>query len=227
MTTKESLHSRNKHRHGYDFDDLVTAHASLSNFIIKNKYNQQNTIDFSDSNAVKALNFALLKKHYKIHHWDFPQGYLCPPIPGRVDYLHNLKDLLNASNVKGKVSVLDIGTGATCIYPILGASEYNWHFVASDIDPISVKAAKTNVSANKNISKYISCRLQQNSKNIFQGIIKENEFYHLTMCNPPFHNSLADANAGTNRKWKNLNKGNNSSNKAVLNFGGQKAELWC
>lgn len=229
MTSKALLHPRNKHCQGYHFTQLVKAHPALTPFIIKNPYNQQNTIDFSNPDAVKALNVALLKQYYDIEQWDFPQGYLCPPIPGRVDYIHYLKDLLTDTKLKldSKVSVLDIGTGASCIYPILGAREYGWHFVASDIDPISIKAASTNVKANKNIAKYINCRLQNNSKSIFQNIIKKGEFYHLTMCNPPFHKSLADASTGTSRKWQNLNKLNKGNNKDSLNFGGQKAELWC
>lgn len=229
MISKNALHANNKHRQGYDFNHLVKVHADLSAFIIQNKHNHQKTIDFSNSNAVRALNAALLKSYYQIQFWDFPQGYLCPPIPGRVDYIHYLADLLNESlpKVQGKVSVLDIGTGATCIYPILGAREYNWQFIASDIDPISIKAAQANISANKNIAKQIKCRLQQNSDNIFDGIIQAGEYYHLTLCNPPFHKSLADANEGTNRKWQNLNKQGSNKAKARLNFGGQKAELWC
>lgn len=229
MSTKTVLHPRNKHRHGYDFTKLIKAHPALSAFIIKNKHNQQDTIDFSNASAVKALNVALLNEHYQIQDWNLPQGYLCPPIPGRVDYIHYLADLLKESNtlIEGKVSVLDIGTGASCIYPILGAREYGWHFVASDIDPVSIKMAKTNVNANKNIAKLISCRLQKDSTKIFDGIIRPNEYYHLTLCNPPFHKSLSDADAGTSRKWQNLNKGHGTNKKSTLNFGGQKAELWC
>jgi len=241
MTTKTALHPNNRHRQGYDFAALVKTSPALSAFIIQNKHNQQATIDFSNANAVKALNLALLKKHYQIQHWDFPQGYLCPPIPGRVDYIHYLADLLKESNAttkakaEGKISVLDIGTGATCIYPILGAREYGWHFVATDIDPISINMANTNVNANNNIAKHISCRLQKNSASIFDGIVNVGEYYHLTMCNPPFHKSLADASEGTNRKWQNLNNKNKQNkntsskgnHKAALNFGGQKAELWC
>jgi len=229
MITKTSLHPRNKHRQGYDFINLIKAHPAFSAFIIENKHNLQETIDFSNADAVKALNIALLKKHYQIQHWDFPKGYLCPPIPGRVDYIHYLADLLKETRptIEGKVSVLDIGTGATCIYPILGAREYGWHFVATDIDPISIKAASANISANKNVTKQISCRLQKNSANIFEGIIAPKEYYHLTMCNPPFHKSLTDASTGTNRKWNNLNKGRKNHSNNVLNFGGQKAELWC
>ncbi len=45
------------------------------------------------------------------------------------------------------------------------------------------------------------------------------------MCNPPFHASLAEASAGSQRKWKNLGK--HESKRPLLNFGGQGAELWC
>ncbi len=229
MISKIALHTNNKHRQGYDFSALVKAYPALAAFIIINKYNQQKTIDFSCSDAVRALNSALLKKYYQIQFWDFPKGYLCPPIPGRVDYIHYLADLLKATTnkVNKRISVLDIGTGATCIYPILGAREYGWQFTASDIDPVSIKTAKLNISANKAISKQIECRLQKNSKAIFEEIIKADEFYHLTMCNPPFHNSLAQATQGSNRKWQNLNKSDTSPKKDSLNFGGQKAELWC
>ena len=223
---KQSLHKENLHRHGYDFSVLTKSYSPLSAFIISNQFNQQATIDFSNTEAVKTLNRALLRSYYRIEHWDFPTGYLCPPIPGRVDYIHHLNDLLknHSAETFQKVAVLDIGTGASCIYPILGARTKGWHFVASDIDPISIKAAKTNILANKGLKKQITCRLQPNSEHIFEGIIQPNEFYHLTMCNPPFHKSFAEATKGTSRKWQNLNKGKESK---TLNFGGQKAELWC
>ncbi len=229
MISKSVLHAKNKHRDGYDFSVLIKISPALSAFIIQNKYNQQDTIDFSNSNAVKALNTALLRKYYQIQYWDFPKGYLCPPIPGRVDYIHHLADLLKSAAIKGKVSVLDIGTGASCIYPLLGARTYGWYFIASDIDPSSIKAANANIQANKGLSKQITCRLQLNSKNIFNGVIQPNDYYHLTLCNPPFHKSLADATKGTLRKWHNLTKNNEKINKqsSKLNFGGQKAELWC
>lgn len=227
---KDNLHKKNLHRHGYDFSALTQVHPPLTPFVISNKFNQQATIDFSNTNAVKTLNFALLKKYYQVKHWDFPAGYLCPPIPGRVDYIHYLADLLkkSTSDVSSKVSVLDVGTGASCIYPILGARAQGWNFVASDIDPISIKSANANIKANKSLAKQITCRLQQNSNHIFAGIIQPNEYYHLTMCNPPFHKSLAEATKGTSRKWHNLNKDSGSSKKNnTLNFGGQQAELWC
>ena len=229
-----TLHKNNRHIQGYNFKALVKANTKLSPFIIKNKYNNQDTIDFSNPLAIKALNFSLLKSDYKINFWDIPEGYLCPAIPGRVDYIHHLHDLLATTPKtliadKKQVKVLDIGTGASCIYPLLGQRVYGWHFVASDVDPISIKVAKHIVSADKTLVKAITCRLQEDSNHIFNGIIAEDEFYHLTLCNPPFHRSLAEASQGTSRKWQNLNKAKTpaKAQSKQLNFGGQKAELWC
>jgi len=239
-----SLHPKSRHNKGYDFSQLSSIHPPLNAFIIKNKFNNQSTIDFSNSDAVLALNYALLKNDYHIEHWSIPKGYLCPPIPGRVDYIHYLADLLEQTiknkatksilsqqNIKyDDICVLDIGTGASCIYPILGQRVYQWKFVASDIDEKSIKVANEIIKSNQGLSSMIECRLQTDANHIFNNIIKPNEFYHLTLCNPPFHKSLNEAQQGSNRKWQNLNKNklaNESKNKSNLNFGGQKAELWC
>lgn len=239
------MHKKNKHKQGYNFSTLTKSHPLLSNFVIKNQYNNQDTIDFSNGGAVKALNLALLKQDYRIDHWDIPAGYLCPPIPGRVDYIHHLHDLLSATSSEtikknSVINALDIGTGASCIYPILGQRIYDWHFTASDIDPVSIKEANKTLTANTGLSNTVKCRLQTDATKIFTGVINDGEYYHITLCNPPFHKSLADATEGTQRKWKNLSRNKsakqsnqdksqitNQKNDTALNFGGQKAELWC
>ena len=218
MTKVVNLHRNNRHKNGYDFTLLCQTYPALQQFIRNNKFNNQPTIDFSNSDAVVALNAAILAKDYQIKYWQIPKGYLCPPIPGRVDYIHHLAELLENSlnNKKVKqhlhqlnlmessISAVDIGTGASCIYPILGQREYNWRFVASDIDPTSVQAASDIIKKNKGLSQAITCRLQPNVESIFKDIIQKDEFYHLTLCNPPFHASVEEAAAGTQRKNKNL-----------------------
>ncbi|MFM4950394.1 23S rRNA (adenine(1618)-N(6))-methyltransferase RlmF [Aeromonas dhakensis] len=224
---KSGLHPRNRHQAPYDFAALCLRTPELQPFVFVNPYGAS-TIDFADPAAVKALNKALLALHYGIQHWDLPAGYLCPPIPGRVDYLHRVADLLAESAGKvptGKgVRVLDVGVGANCIYPLLGAREYGWRFVGSDIDPVSVKAATLLANSN-GLGSQIECRLQCRAGDIFQGIVAPRERFALTLCNPPFHASLAEASKGTGRKLRNLGK--EVKDKPVLNFGGQKAELWC
>lgn len=224
MAPKTKLHPRNQHTAGYDFARLVLGTPELEAFTICNPVGQT-TIDFKDVAAVRMLNRALLKTYYNIDYWDIPVGYLCPPIPGRVDYIHYLADLLAESNdhkiPRGPlVKVLDIGTGASLVYPLVGQSEYGWHFTGVDVDAGAIKSAQL-ICRYNNLNTTI--RQQKAPENIFKGVIKPSDRFHITMCNPPFHASLAQATKGTQRKWRNLGKGR--SNK--LNFGGQNAELWC
>lgn len=224
MATKTKLHPRNQHSGGYDFARLVAQTPELEAFTISNPLGQS-TIDFQDVMAVRTLNRAILKTHYNIDFWDIPSGYLCPPIPGRVDYIHYLADLLADSNnqeiPRGRnIKALDIGTGASLVYPLIGQCEYGWHFTGVDIDKSALESAKKICEFNK---LKITLRRQAEPKNILRGVIKPNDAFHLTMCNPPFHASIEQANKGTQRKWANLGKGHSKK----LNFGGQNAELWC
>lgn len=226
---KNILHPRNKHRSRYDFPELIKSLPELHPFVAINSHGGI-SIDFSDPVAVKMLNKALLVHFYGIANWDIPANYLCPPIPGRADYIHYLADLLAESNNGsvprgGSIKGLDIGVGANGIYPIIGHQEYGWNFTGSDIDEGAVKTVKANVSANEALTNAITCRLQSNRFHIFKGIVKAGEWFDFTICNPPFHASAQEAHAGTQRKLQNLGK--HTGKAKVLNFGGQHAELWC
>lgn len=224
---KVSLHPRNPHRGRYDFKSLIAVSPELAAFVAPNAYGDE-SIDFANPAAVKALNRALLMQVYGISGWDIPAQYLCPPIPGRADYLHYLADLLAENNggvPPNGVQALDIGTGANCIYPLIGQRAYGWQFVATDIDAAALANAQGILDANSGLSEAIELRLQGSPQAIFKGVFKADEWFDLTLCNPPFHASLAEANSGSQRKWKNLGKA--AANKPLLNFGGQGMELWC
>lgn len=226
---KLKLHPRNKHRERYDFKLLIETCPELSQFVKPNEYNDE-SIDFFDPEAVKMLNKALLKHYYFLNYWDIPPGYLCPPIPGRADYIHHIADLLGSCN-NGKIptgnniKILDIGVGANCVYPIIGNKEYGWSFVGTDIDPVAIRSANKIVEMNPFFNGKIELRLQENQKDIFKGVIQKNEQFDLTICNPPFHASVAEAMAGSVRKLNNLKSKKNV--KPLLNFGGKNNELWC
>lgn len=227
---KPTLHPRNRHQGRYDFPQLIKAHPDLARFVIINPYGKE-SIDFANPAAVKVFNRALLKALYGIQHWDIPEGYLCPPIPGRADYLHCLADLLAESNggepPRGaSVKVLDIGVGANCVYPLLGHSDYRWQFVGSDIDSVALASAAAIVQANK-LGKAIDLRLQPQPRNILKGLLNADERFAVTLCNPPFHASLEEATRGSQRKWRALGKADPKRKLPVLNFGGQNNELWC
>ncbi|MBB6326714.1 23S rRNA (adenine1618-N6)-methyltransferase [Algoriphagus iocasae] len=226
---KSGLHPRNIHRDRYDFPALIQTDPSLKPFVAENKYGDL-SIDFANPEAVKTLNRALLKHFYQISNWDIPAGYLCPPIPGRADYIHHMADLLSQSNGgklpnPEKIRVLDLGTGANCIYPLLGNSIYNWSFVGTEIDPKALDAAQANLYANPQFRGKIILRIQEDPSHILEKIIRYDDIFDLTICNPPFHGSQEEAEAGSIRKVKNL-KGK-VGKKVPLNFGGQSHELWC
>ncbi|WP_407557841.1 23S rRNA (adenine(1618)-N(6))-methyltransferase RlmF [Winogradskyella sp. 4-2091] len=224
---KTELHPRSKHRERYNFKKLIKSSPELAAYVAPNKYGDE-SIDFFNPAAVKALNKALLIHHYKLQYWDIPQHYLCPPIPGRADYIHNIADLLQGNqpeipqgiHIKG----LDIGVGANCIYPIIGNHEYGWSFIGSDTDENAITSAKDIEQKNRRLKSTLEIRRQEKSNDFFYNILKPEEKVDFTMCNPPFHASLDDAQKASLKKLKNL-KGKRPS-KALLNFGGQQNELW-
>lgn len=234
MAERIELHFRNKHNGQYDFSLLIKNYPPLRKFVLLNPVGVQ-TIDFFNPHAVKALNKALLISYYNISYWDIPKNYLCPPIPGRADYIHYIADLIQSEEIvvdeKGESRVklerrcLDIGVGANCIYPIIGYTEYGWTFVGSDIDPVSIANARKIVTCNPVLAHKIELRLQKDNRKIFDGIIAPDEYFDVTICNPPFHSSKEEAEEVALRKLGSL-KGERVG-KARLNFGGNANELWC
>ena len=233
IDTKTVLHPRNRHRGRYDFKQLKMSCPALTAFVSTNSFGDE-SIDFANPEAVKTLNRAILIHFYGIREWDIPNNYLCPPIPGRADYIHHIADLLAFSNqdvLPKNIRVLDIGVGANCVYPIIGQAEYGWKFLGSDIDPVAVASAKKIVDSNPTLKDSVEVRLQPSPANIFKGLLKPAEFFDVTICNPPFHASAAEAEEGSRRKWKNLGRGSQAktakAKAPLLNFGGQSTEIWC
>jgi len=213
------MHKSNIHKSGYNFDRLCNVYPQLKKFVFENNYQTQ-TIDFANPEAVKELNTALLFTHYNIKFWEFTDKNLCPPIPGRVEYIHILNKLLIFSGINTNVSVLDIGTGASCIYPLLGHQVYGWNFVASDIDVNSLKQAQFNIDKN-NLKDKIELRKQSDSSQIFNQILKPSDVFSASICNPPFFASQEEMLKATTQKLKGLGKNESK----VRNFSGNYNEL--
>lgn len=218
IPTKKNFHPNNLHDTGYNFNELLKANPALKTFVFENQYGNL-TVDFSDPKAVKEINRSLLMAYYKVKVWEFPDENLCPPIPGRVDYIHHVNDLLVASDITKNITVLDIGTGATCIYPLLGNAVYGWNFVGTDIDLNSLDAAQDIIDDNE-LDPQILLRQQFDENNILSGIIEKEDVFTVAVCNPPFYKSAEEARGANRRKTRNL--GTN----AVRNFAGNNNELW-
>jgi len=225
--TRTRLHPRNKNKEKYNLPALIAEIPALKHHIIPNRLGED-SITFSNPKAVKLLNKALLSHYYGIKSWDFPDENLCPPIPGRADYIHYMADILSENNYgkipKGdKINCLDIGVGANCIYPIIGVTEYNWNFIGSDIDQISILAAQHIIDSNPALFEKVQLKLQTNPRSIFKGIISGEDQIDLIISNPPFHSSVEDAQKGTQRKIKNLSGKKEKS--PQRNFAGISNEL--
>jgi len=232
-------HARNLHKDSYPLTQLVQCYPALLPHVLI-KPDGGKTIDFANPNGVKALNAALLSHYYQVQVWDVPAGYLCPPVPGRADYIHYLADLLAKDNQglvpKGNtIKGLDIGTGANVIYPIIATRSYGWQMVGTDIDAVSIKSGNTIIASNSVLISQINVRQQREPQHIFTGVVKPDEHFAFCMCNPPFHQSAEQAKAVSQRKIRNLTKNkskrgspvNNQKQNATLNFAGQSNELWC
>jgi 23S rRNA (adenine1618-N6)-methyltransferase len=225
------MHPRNRHQDRYDFARLTRAWPPLKAHLVRTPDAQQ-SVDFADPAALRALNRALLQSQYGITGWQFPDGYLCPPVPGRADYLHGLADLLAESNdgviPRGEfIRALDVGTGASCIYPLLGQVDYGWRFVGTEIDTAALASAKAIVTANPALAAHIELRLQSDSRSILKGAVRVGEDFDLTLCNPPFHASAAEAAQASAAKWRKLGRTAGPGARPRRNFGGQSHELWC
>lgn len=225
---KSSLHTRNLHRNPYDFDQLISCVPELKHYVFVNAY-QTATINFSLPKAVKLLNQALLLHFYNVKNWDIPETNLCPPIPGRADYIHYIADLLAEQRSEiptgTSISGLDIGTGANLVYPLLAQRSYGWKMLGTDISKASLENAQRILVDNPDVLPVIQLKQQPDHNHIFKNIIAAGDRFTFSMCNPPFHDSEEAALLGNRRKSNNLRK--SKIQKPNLNFSGQQSELWC
>ncbi|SDX45781.1 23S rRNA (adenine(1618)-N(6))-methyltransferase RlmF [Aequorivita viscosa] len=210
------MHPKNPFIKDYNFEDLVANHPPLKPFVSINEHCNK-TINFGNHEAVKALNTALLKEHFGISYWNIPDNNLCPPVPGRLDYLLHVADLLP----KKDIHLLDIGTGANLIYPILATRHFNWKCTATEVNLDSLRNAQEIIDKNTDL-KDIKLRHQQFKSTILVNIIKPTDYFDVVVCNPPFFKNSTDAEKNNLRKFKNLKLDEESTK----NFGGLSNELW-
>ncbi|WVZ21767.1 hypothetical protein V8G54_000311 [Vigna mungo] len=151
-----------------DFAHLAILYPSFKSFVQPSPPHMRLTIDWTDFNATRELTRILLHHRHTLTWW-IPDGQLCPTVPNRSNYIHWLEHLLSSNIIPGtissdsKVRGFDIGTGASCIYPLLGASLHGWSFVGSDVTDVAIEWAEKNVSSNPHIYNLIEIRRVQDN----------------------------------------------------------------
>ncbi|RDX62519.1 U6 small nuclear RNA (adenine-(43)-N(6))-methyltransferase, partial [Mucuna pruriens] len=150
-----------------DFGLLASLYPSFQPFVQFSGGHARPTIDWTDFNATRELTRVLLHHRHALDWW-IPDGHLCPTVPNRCNYIHWLQHLLSSNiipNSDAKFRGFDIGTGASCIYPLLAASLHGWTFVGSDVTDVAIEWAERNVNSNPHISQLIEIRKVQGNAN--------------------------------------------------------------
>ncbi|KAG5520057.1 hypothetical protein PMAC_001133 [Pneumocystis sp. 'macacae'] len=182
-----------------NFTELAKDYPSLKPFV-----DNQSRINFRNPAALREVTKCLLKKDFKINIL-LHEERLCPPIPNRrFAYILWIQELIDFVNYdpKQKVFAFDIGTGSTCIYPLLGCSQRpNWFFYATDIDKFSLQLAQENVTRNG-----LEDRIKIIDSAEYLTLIPLDELnipnINFCMCNPPFYSSKEEMIASSLRKSK-------------------------
>ncbi|RYR28340.1 hypothetical protein Ahy_B01g052460 isoform A [Arachis hypogaea] len=172
---RPTIHPDNKYAETPpDFAHLASLYPSFRRYVNYSTHGgaARPFLDWTDFNATRELTRVLLLHDHSLH-WQIPDGHLCPTVPNRSNYIHWLNDLLSShiiptnliSSQQGKVRGFDIGTGANCIYPLLGASLFGWTFVGSDVTDVAIEWATRNVNSNPHIAESIEIRkVEDNEK---------------------------------------------------------------
>ena len=76
---------------------------------------------------------------------------------------------------ENKIVGIDIGTGSSCVYPLLGASIHkNWHFYATEMDT-SLECARKNVLRNPDYNQRIKL-IQGSGSDLFTPVFEKYSF---------------------------------------------------
>ncbi|KAL2260433.1 hypothetical protein VTK26DRAFT_5546 [Humicola hyalothermophila] len=179
-----------------DFNQLAKEDAAFAAFL-----NGNGQLDFTNPAATMQLTKTLLDLDFGLK-LELPKDRLCPPVPNRHNYILWLKDLMDSTSYDQpgrRLCGLDVGTGASCIYPLLGTAQRPWCFVATDIDAKSLSYAKRNIELNglRDRIRLLERKVDDPLVPLGEAGIQSIDF---VMMNPPFYDSEDDMLASAKKK---------------------------
>ncbi|KRY38751.1 Methyltransferase-like protein 16 [Trichinella spiralis] len=189
MNFNRRMHPRNFYRNNPpNFAELALQYPDFRQHCAIDIYGKVN-FNFKNPDAIRALTNVLLKKDFGLS-IEIPPDSLVPRIPGRLNYIHWLQDLAASHFPDESVRCIDIGSGASCIYPLLGAKVCGWKFIAVEKLPDAIECARKNVMKN-NLQNLISVVEVDGPINLYNVVeqLGAEMICSFCMCNPPFFDS--------------------------------------
>ncbi|KAF9943100.1 hypothetical protein BGZ67_006468 [Mortierella alpina] len=166
------------------------------------------------------LTYCLLKRDFSIE-LDIPLDSLCPAVPNRLNYICWMEDMMKNDSERD-ITGMDIGTGASCIYPLLGCTRNkNWRMVATDIDDRSILFASENVKRNRlqdRITVFKNTGSLIFAEDLFTG---KEQRYDFCMCNPPFYEDEQDIRDSLEGKTNGPNAACQGTVNEMMTVGGE------
>lgn len=196
MALNKSMHPRNRYKDKPpDFGYLASKYPDFQQHV-HTSLTGRPVVNFKEPEAVRALTCTLLKEDFGLT-IEIPLERLIPTVPLRLNYIHWVEDLIDGQ--KQLRRGIDIGTGASCIYPLLGATMNGWFFLATEVDDICFDYATKNVEQN-NLSDLIKVVKVPQKTLLMDALKEETEIvYDFCMCNPPFFANQLEAKGVNSR----------------------------
>ncbi|XP_034404682.1 RNA N6-adenosine-methyltransferase mettl16 [Cyclopterus lumpus] len=190
MALNKAMHPRNRYKDKPpDFSYLASKYPDFQQHV-HTSLTGRPVVNFKEPEAVRALTCTLLKEDFGLT-IEIPLERLIPTVPLRLNYIHWVEDLTDGQ--KQPRRGIDIGTGASCIYPLLGATMNGWYFLATEVDDICFDYATKNVEQN-NMSELIKVVKVPQKTLLMDALKEETEIvYDFCMCNPPFFANQLEA----------------------------------
>nr|XP_057935915.1 RNA N6-adenosine-methyltransferase mettl16 [Doryrhamphus excisus] len=196
MSLNKSMHPRNRYKDKPpDFAYLASKYPEFQQHV-NTSLSGRAVVNFKEPEAVRALTCTLLKEDFGLT-IEIPLERLIPTVPLRLNYIHWVEDLIDGQ--KQPRRGIDIGTGASCIYPLLGATMNGWFFLATEVDDICFDYATRNVEQN-HLSDLVKVVKVPQKTLLMDALKEETEIvYDFCMCNPPFFANQLEAKGVNSR----------------------------
>ncbi|KAJ3641083.1 hypothetical protein Zmor_027604 [Zophobas morio] len=188
MSMNQYMHPRNIYKQPPNFKQLAIQYPDFRKHATQDLSGKV-TIDFKNVEALRALTCTLLKKDFGLD-IQIPLNKLIPTVPLRLNYILWIEDLLSVADRTDNIKGIDIGTGASCVYPTIAAKKNQWTMLATEIDPESIKFATENVK--RNSLQNLVTVIQVKDTLLNEAVDQHPHEYDFCMCNPPFFSTTQE-----------------------------------